>query len=66
MKSPVNNGLCQNSGTYGVAVAATAGAPSNTITRSARYVAMIKSCSMTKAVFLAWRMNLWVGEKTVE
>lgn len=44
--------------TYGAAVAATAGRPSNTITRSARYVAMIKSCSMTNAVFLAWRIYL--------
>lgn len=38
---------------YGVAVAEMAGWPSNTITRSARYVAMIKSCSITNAVFLA-------------
>lgn len=39
-----------------VAVAAMAGLPSNTITRSARYVAMMKSCSMTKAVFLACKI----------
>ena len=36
----------------------TEGLPSNTITRSARYVAMMKSCSTTNAVFLACRMNL--------
>ena len=29
------------------------GVPSNTTTRSARYVAMMKSCSTTNAVFLA-------------
>ena len=34
------------------------GVPSNTTTLSARYVAMMKSCSTTNAVFLAWRMNL--------
>ena len=44
--------------TYGVAVAAMAGWPSNTITRSARYVAMMKSCSMMNAVFLACNTNL--------
>lgn len=43
---------------YGVAVAAMAGWPSKTITRSARYVAMMKSCSITKAVFFACRINL--------
>mmetsp|Transcript_712 Transcript_712/g.2371 ORF Transcript_712/g.2371 Transcript_712/m.2371 type:complete len:81 (-) Transcript_712:1469-1711(-) len=30
------------------------------MTRSARYVAMMKSCSTMKAVFLAWRMNLFI------
>src|SRR5271154_3621525 len=39
------------------AVALTEGSPSKTITLSAKYVAMMKSCSTTKAVFLAWRMN---------
>ena len=34
------------------------GVPSNTTTRSARYVAMMKSCSTTKAVFLACNTNL--------
>lgn len=43
---------------YGVAVAEMAGLPSKTMTRSARYVAMMKSCSMTNAVFFEWRMNL--------
>ena len=38
------------------------GWPSKTMTRSARYVAMMKSCSTTKAVFFAWRMNLKEGE----
>ena len=33
------------------------GVPSNTMTRSAKYVAIIKSCSTTNPVFLAWRMN---------
>lgn len=42
-----------------LAVLDTEGFPSNTITRSARYVAMMKSCSTTKPVFLAWRMYLW-------
>ena len=37
------------------------GTPSNTMTLSARYVAIMKSCSTTKAVFLAWRMNLERG-----
>ncbi len=39
--------------TDGVAVAAMAGWPPNTMTRSARYVAMMKSCSITNAVFFA-------------
>lgn len=34
------------------------GMPSNTMTLSARYVAMMKSCSTTNAVFLAWRIYL--------
>ena len=33
------------------------GVPSNTITRSARYVAMMKSCSTMNAVFLACMMK---------
>ena len=41
----------------GVAVALMAGCPSKTMTRSARYVAMMKSCSITKAVFFACRMK---------
>lgn len=41
----------------GVAVAEMAGLPSNTMTRSARYVAIMKSCSMMNAVFFAWRIN---------
>lgn len=41
-----------------MAVAATAGLPSKTMTRSARYVAIMKSCSITKAVFLACKMKL--------
>jgi len=45
-------------GTNGLAVAETAGFPSNTMTRSARYVAIMKSCSIIKAVFFAFRMNL--------
>ena len=40
-----------------VACARTEGSPSNTITRSARYVAIIKSCSTINAVFLACKMN---------
>lgn len=39
----------------GVAVAAMAGLPSKTMTRSAKYVAMMKSCSMINAVFFACR-----------
>lgn len=35
------------------------GMPSNTMTLSARYVAMMKSCSTTNAVFFAWRMYLY-------
>ena len=42
----------------GVAVAAMAGVPSKRMTRSARYVAMMKSCSMTNAVFFACKMKL--------
>lgn len=41
----------------------TEGSPSNTTTRSARYVAIMKSCSTTKPVFLACRMNLKHTEK---
>lgn len=41
----------------GVAVAEMAGLPSKTITRSARYVAMMKSCSIMKAVFFACKIN---------
>mmetsp|Transcript_36848 Transcript_36848/g.75173 ORF Transcript_36848/g.75173 Transcript_36848/m.75173 type:complete len:122 (+) Transcript_36848:629-994(+) len=39
------------------AVASTPGFPWYTTTRSARYVAMMKSCSTTKAVFLACMMK---------
>lgn len=39
------------------AVASTPGVPSYTMTRSARYVAMIKSCSTTKAVRFACKIN---------
>ena len=39
------------------AVASTAGSPEYTTTLSARYVAMIKSCSTMNAVFLLWMMN---------
>mmetsp|Transcript_18247 Transcript_18247/g.38170 ORF Transcript_18247/g.38170 Transcript_18247/m.38170 type:complete len:125 (-) Transcript_18247:156-530(-) len=39
------------------AVASMPGAPSYTITISARYVAMMKSCSTMNAVFLACRMK---------
>lgn len=42
------------------AVVLTDGLPSKTITRSARYVAMMKSCSTMKPVFFEWRMNLKV------
>lgn len=41
-----------------LAVVFTEGSPSNTITRSAKYVAIMKSCSTTKPVLLAWMMNL--------
>ena len=34
------------------------GVPSKTTTRSARYVAIMKSCSTTNAVFFACRINL--------
>lgn len=40
------------------------GMPSNTMTLSARYVAMMKSCSTTNAVFFAWRMYLCACDKT--
>mmetsp|Transcript_8186 Transcript_8186/g.26839 ORF Transcript_8186/g.26839 Transcript_8186/m.26839 type:complete len:98 (+) Transcript_8186:592-885(+) len=40
-----------------VAVALTAGVPVYTTTRSARYVAMMKSCSTIKAVFLECMMK---------
>ncbi|KAH3666816.1 hypothetical protein OGAPHI_003265 [Ogataea philodendri] len=42
------------------AVAVFDGTPSNTITLSAMYVAMMKSCSTIKAVFLEWRINLLI------
>ena len=41
----------KGSGTF--AVQSTEGFPSKTTTLSARYVAMIKSCSTTKAVFFS-------------
>lgn len=41
-----------------LAVVSTEGIPSNTMTRSARYVAMMKSCSTIKPVFLACNINL--------
>ncbi len=44
---------------YSEAWASTDGFPSKTITRSAKYVAIIKSCSTTKPVFLQWRINLY-------
>ena len=34
------------------------GVPENTITRSAKYVAMMKSCSTTNPVFFACNINL--------
>mmetsp|Transcript_83199 Transcript_83199/g.138807 ORF Transcript_83199/g.138807 Transcript_83199/m.138807 type:complete len:211 (+) Transcript_83199:194-826(+) len=40
-----------------LALALTDGSPSYTITRSAKYVAMMKSCSTTKAVFLACKIK---------
>ena len=43
-----------------LAVVSTEGFPSNTMTRSAKYVAIMKSCSTMKPVFLAWRINLTV------
>ena len=43
---------------YELALDWTPGSPSNTIILSARYVAMMKSCSTTKAVFFACVMNL--------
>lgn len=39
------------------------GSPSNTITRSARYVAIMKSCSTTNPVFLACKINLFITYK---
>lgn len=53
---------CKRS-THVLAVARIAGCPSKTITRSARYVLMMKSCSTMKAVFFAWRM--WLKESRV-
>jgi hypothetical protein len=44
--------------THDDADAVTAGSPSNTTTLSARYVAIMKSCSTTNAVFLACKINL--------
>lgn len=41
----------------------TEGSPSNTITLSAKYVAMMKSCSTTKPVFFACKINLKRREK---
>ena len=52
------NSRPSNQHTHGVAVAAMAGCPSNTMTRSAKYVAMMKSCSITNAVFFTWRIKL--------
>ena len=43
---------------YVLATVSLEGIPSKTMTLSARYVAMMKSCSTTNAVFLAWRMYL--------
>mmetsp|Transcript_12730 Transcript_12730/g.47008 ORF Transcript_12730/g.47008 Transcript_12730/m.47008 type:complete len:142 (-) Transcript_12730:1665-2090(-) len=40
------------------AVVSSDGVPEYTMTRSARYVAMMKSCSTTKAVFFECMMNL--------
>lgn len=40
------------------AVVAKDGVPENTITRSAKYVAMMKSCSTTNPVFFACNINL--------
>ena len=42
-----------------LAIVFTEGSPSSTTTRSARYVAMMKSCSTTNAVFFACKMNLY-------
>lgn len=47
-----------SAGSYAFAEVLLEGMPSNTMTLSARYVAMMKSCSTTNAVFLAWRMYL--------
>ena len=44
--------------TYALALASTDGCPSKTMTLSARYVAMMKSCSTMNAVFFACRMYL--------
>jgi hypothetical protein len=49
---PVNNDWGE------FAVQSTEGCPSYTITLSARYDAIIKSCSTTNAVFFACRINL--------
>lgn len=51
--------ICKvSAGSYVLAAVLLEGMPSNTMTLSARYVAMMKSCSTTNAVFLAWRMYL--------
>ena len=50
--------LNEDSYTYVFASVLTEGSPSNTTTRSAKYVAIMKSCSTTKAVFFACKMNL--------
>lgn len=49
---------CWSGITYVLAAVFLEGIPSNTMTLSARYVAMMKSCSTTNAVFFAWRMYL--------
>lgn len=46
---------------YDPAVVLIDGSPSNTITRSAKYVAIIKSCSTTNAVFLVCKINLYLS-----
>lgn len=50
--------VCLCASSYVLAQVFLEGTPSNTMTRSARYVAMMKSCSTTKAVFFACKMNL--------
>ena len=44
--------------TYELASVDMDGSPSNTTTRSAKYVAIMKSCSTTNAVFFACKINL--------